>query len=309
MKREIGSEFWDIPVCDRENELFPASVKWFLSGRIALKYIILDAGIRSVSMPEWCCDSMIAPFLENGVTVRFYNDVPSTDADALFIMDYFGFTAQTQVPAGYRGTVIRDMTHSVFSKKYDDADYYFGSLRKWAGFKTGGFAYGSWKKSLEVAECDEKYISLRTTAMREKKAYISGATDDKSYLDVFRSANERLKQVGICAGYEEDIYAARHLDIDFIKEKRRENAKVLMDRIGCMFPLKENDCPLFVPIITEDRDALQNFFIDHKIYCPAHWPRNSLKDRELSLICDQRYDKVDMERICRLIADFREGKK
>lgn len=65
--------------------------------------------------------------------------------------------------------VIRDITHSIFSKEYHDADYYFGSLRKWAGFKTGGFAYGEWKKSLDIASYDKQYVSLRTEAMKKKK--------------------------------------------------------------------------------------------------------------------------------------------
>ena len=39
---EIGSEFWEIETCDRQNRLFSSDVSWFLSGRSALKAIIAD---------------------------------------------------------------------------------------------------------------------------------------------------------------------------------------------------------------------------------------------------------------------------
>ena len=41
--REIGSEFWDIPVLLQcENDIFSKPTHWFLSGRAALEYIISD---------------------------------------------------------------------------------------------------------------------------------------------------------------------------------------------------------------------------------------------------------------------------
>ena len=75
--REIGSEFWDVPTCDDRNFLFPNGTKWFLSGRSALKAIIADIQqgdkqVNSISLPSWCCDSIIRPFLEEGIDVVFY---------------------------------------------------------------------------------------------------------------------------------------------------------------------------------------------------------------------------------------------
>lgn len=118
-----------------------------------------------------------------------------------------------------------------------------------------------------------------------------------------------MSHTGICAGHYDDIYAANYLDIDFIRDKRRSNAEVIINKIGCMFELKEQDCPLFVPIITEKLNMLRKYLIDHQVYCPVHWPRNSLGNKELSLICDQRYDIEDMEYICSLILNFREENK
>ena len=65
MAREIGSEFWNVPVIEKSNGLFPESTQWFISGRSALQAIIKELGKpRNVSLPAWCCDSVIKPFVD-----------------------------------------------------------------------------------------------------------------------------------------------------------------------------------------------------------------------------------------------------
>ncbi len=168
--REIGSEFWDVPVTEASNDLFPEGTCWYLSGRSALSAILKEAGGRTAALPSWCCDSMIKPFLNTGREVSFY--APGrirTDCDTLLIMDYFGYTGEAPDLTGYAGTVIRDVTHSLFSRTYDDADYTFGSLRKWCGVYTGGFARARDGHPLERGEEDASgYTALRAKAMEEK---------------------------------------------------------------------------------------------------------------------------------------------
>lgn len=303
-RNEIGSEFWNIPLCDKENNIFPRNTRWLLSGRTALELIVIDSDIKTVSMPRWCCDSMIVPFKKHGVEVFFYENEPESKYDAIFVMDYFGFTDQINVPDGYKGVVIRDLTHSVFSKEYNDADYYFGSLRKWAGYITGGFAWGNWKKNIQLLPCDEVYVNLRKKAMNLKASYIEGKTDSKDFLNIYMEANEYLNKCGLCEALEEDVYAAKYLDIDLIKMKRRRNAFVLNKRVECLFQIKENDCPLFVPTKVKQRDELRKFLISNNVYFPIHWHEYDLDGDELSLVCDQRYEEKDMEYICDLIDRF-----
>ena len=74
MKREIGSEFWNIPLTNKGNKIFPEHTAFFMSGRGALYSVIEDVlktrKINSVAMPSWCCDSMIIPFLKKGKSCR-----------------------------------------------------------------------------------------------------------------------------------------------------------------------------------------------------------------------------------------------
>ena len=140
MNFEIGSEFWDID-CLNENSLFPPETQWFISGRSALKAIISENNFKVVAIPDWCCDSMIKPIVDAGIKVLFYpalhnkGHIPA-EADCALVMDYFGYTGHSDVRS-FEGTVIRDITHSLLSADYNDADYYFGSLRTWSGFYTG----------------------------------------------------------------------------------------------------------------------------------------------------------------------------
>ena len=338
---EIGSEFWNIPKAG-ENGLFPQETAWFLSGRWALDFILRDILAdpmvpRRAALPSWCCHTMIQPFLHRGFSIRFYPVLPDPeggltvdlaqvmDCGVLLAMDYFGYEGKP-LPLDFHGIVIRDATHSLFTTLPADADYVFGSLRKWAGFWTGGYA---WKRKgafclTPPRETEDAYVSLRRRAMEGKRVYLEGRAEDKGYLSVFAEAEAildvRTERTGAA---ERDIAVAECLDVTLLRRKRRENAGTLLKGVShlALFPrLGEKDGPLFVPILVPDgrRDELRQFLIEQDIYCPVHWPVSSLHrlteaerrfyNGELSLVCDQRYGEADMDRILRAIgAFFRKG--
>lgn len=328
--REIGSEFWNVEVCKNKNKFFSNNVSWYLSGRSALKAIIADIkqqkNVFSVAMPSWCCDSMITPFLEEGIEVCFYpvqikdgaliQQIDIADnCDILYLMDYFGYVQDFSFE--FSGIIIRDITHSVFSKKYNDADYYFGSLRKWSGFFTGGFAIGLGENN-ETHDCNI-YLSLRQTAMQEKSEYICGKSQSKNYLSIFEKAEKLLDTCQADKAALCDIERAKFFDVDFIKKRRRENAELLLkefSNIAIFSEVKSHDCPMFVPVLLDNsrRNSLRAYLIEKKIYCPIHWPiskyhslnsdTSDIYERELSLICDQRYDANDMIRMIDVIKKF-----
>ncbi len=328
--KEIGSEFWSVPTTDRENALFPKNVQWYLSGRSALRAILRELpNCRTAALPAWCCDSMIKPFLQAGMTVRFYpacavakglRQKLAFDCDVLLVMDYFGYSGTQPDLTGCQGKVIRDVTHSLFSQTYSDADYSFGSLRKWCGVYTGGFAWARNGTKLHAGSPDGSgYAEIRKEAMSYKSRYLSGEAKEKGYLAVFEEAEELLERVGIAPAEERDVRLAQCLDTEQIRSRRQENAAILMGafRDWLIFPhLSETDCPLFVPILVPDgkRDALRRYLIKREIYCPVHWPVSDLHhvdaetkkiyENELSLICDQRYQKKDMLRIAEAVQAF-----
>lgn len=331
--QEIGSEFWNVPTCGSRNDFFPEPVQWFLSGRTALRSILKDLkGCRNAALPMWCCDSMVKPFSDAGMEVRFYPVYPGTDGrlkqeisfdcDILFVMDYFGYTSLPADFSHYRGTVIRDVTHSLFSSSYSDADYYFGSLRKWTGIWTGGYAWTKDGHDLPKGTADDcGYAALRRKAMESKKEYLDGK-GDKSYLEVFDQAEELLDEIGIVQADEQDIQRVPYLDADFMRTARRRNAEILRKAFPdwlLFLEMRETDCPMFVPVLVPGgkRDELRRHLTSNEIYCPMHWPvseyhrldsrSENLYKNELSLVCDQRYTPEDMNRIVAIIKDFMRG--
>ena len=128
-----------------------------------------------------------------------------------------------------------------------------------------------------------------------------------------------LEDIGIESAHEGDVLAARRLNVDMIREKRRSNAAKLRDAFKdiIIFPeMKDSDCPLFVPVMVPEnkRDELRRYLIEREIYCPVHWPvseYHKLNDKteeiyrnELSLVCDQRYSSADMDRMIDTIEAF-----
>ena len=326
---EIGSEFWDVPT-GGANTFFPESTQWYLAGRSALQAIIKELkDCHTVAMPSWCCDSMVKPFVDAGYDIHFYpvnlnkglaREI-DLNSDVLFLIDYFGYTTPAPDLSGYMGVVIRDVTHSIFSTAYSDSDYYFGSLRKWCGIWTGGYAWTKDGHALLMEENgDFRYTSLREKAMQLKDSYIHGrCVTDKGYLALFDQAEETLEKIGIAPAAERDVMLARQLDAAFIRTRRKANAEVLTEAFHewLIFPeMKPTDCPMFVPIVVPEgrRNALRRFLIKNDVYCPIHWPVSEyhkldekeqfLYDNELSLVCDQRYTEDDMRRMVRMIEDF-----
>ncbi len=343
MMNEIGSEFWNTePIC--------SDTKYLLSGRTALDFIIKDIlstkKIESVMLPSYCCHTMITPFEENKIKVRFYDvyfdddrglcaDIPEAEENEIFYhMTYFGFSALhgidiKKIKNAY-SVIIDDRTHSWLSSKGKaECDYYYESYRKWAGFygiakavkTTGAF-------SDQALKTNEKYVSLRKQAFDLKNQYIaSGIGDKNKFLEIFGEA-ESLLEVDYC-GYSAPDICYRQL-LTFNKKAcenaRQKNAKILIDglkninQIKLMFSeLSPDDTPLFIPvIISRGRDALRKHLIQNKIYCPTHWPlcenHSGISERtgklyktELSIPCDQRYNQDDMLRVVSVIKEFYEG--
>ena len=62
-------------------------------------------------------------------------------------------------------------------------------------------------------------------------------------------------------------------------------------------------------MLLDDRDRIRHALIAQHIYCPVHWAlpsavdpqrfahEHAVSDRILTLVCDQRYEEADMDRI------------
>ncbi len=351
---EIGSEFWPDGVKQEKqnSRADKGRTGWayLLSGRTALDYIIRDIKktrrFSAVMLPSFCCESMIAPFLHNGIKVCFYRVCdrgifyPDNRCDVVLLMDYFGYRDKRTIEiAEYEKqngkTVIYDATHRISwkSSEISWADYIFCSYRKWlyCNFAEAVKLSGDFIIPAPAAQNDN-YLYLRDTAAKIKAVYIEKNkkelfgkdADKKEFLELFSRAEGELDRD--YAGYAGDpIY----IDTDEIAALRRKNAfrlfEGLRDVCGVSFFRRMesvDDTPLFVPILVPEnkRDQLKRYLVSKSVYCPAHWPLTKLHQgigreckkiyrKELSLICDQRYSADDMDREIEIIKEFFGGGK
>lgn len=331
--------------------------KLLLAGRTAIDFVLEDISktknVRSVYMPSYCCSSMLQPFIDRGIKIVFYNVVSDDEGlvyqinynistDIFFATSYFGYqcTTMDNVIKKFLNKdiiVIEDITHRLLSEKNycSEADYLIASLRKWFPIPTGGLAVklrGMFKEQ-ELKEAPEEFLKKKTNAMIKKDQYMKDYDEgDKrykilkdQYLRQFRESNEILQ-----SEYKKyllddlSIKTLAQLNIDNIKNKRRENAtyiygNILESKVVRLLLPKINikeDCPIFVPIKVHSdiRESLKKYLVRNGIYCPVHWPmpkdftlttiQEILYQRELSLVCDQRYDYRDMNVIVDLLGEF-----
>lgn len=328
--REIGSEFWI------ERDPSPLSPVrdgiYTVSGRTAIDLIIQDITktrqVRNVFMPAWGCNSMIAPFQERGIDVRFcdvelnadndksvesvVNNKTNTDCtddtDILYVTNYFGYenTIDLNVVRQFKAKgaiILYDRTHS-FLMEEDPylalADYSFASIRKWMGVIGGAVVKG-------VHDCNlmpYPFLACKEKAMRMKKAYIEGDNniDKQAFLNLYSEFGHHLAKDYQNYKMDDLSYALYQTeDLAALRRKRRENAKYLHENLkGVRFigGLTENAVPLFVPVFfetSEQRNTVRKKLIEAQIYCPIHWPKPAQLPADLNV--NRIYD-TELSLIC-----------
>lgn len=326
---------FDIPMGD--DNLFLMSGRTCID--FILKNILHEKKITKAYLPNYCCQSMIDPFKTNNIECAFYNiiyknhrliaDIDlNVEAEVLLCVgNYFGFNDTIYDKSiltilKKKGTIIiEDCTHSIFtSKPMETSDYFFASLRKWLPIYCGAICSkknGEFILYKNLSLIDFNALHVKKKAMEEKEKYLNKKNNinKKNFLNKFSSFNNYInKNYELMLIDNDSLHKILFFDYELFKKRRMENANFLITEISKIDKtllvydkLEDGDIPLFVPIIVANRDFLKNEFIKNEIYCPSHWPKpsivssNNLYEKELSLVCDQRYSITDMKKIIKCI--------
>lgn len=270
-------------------------------------------------------------FTDTGISWEFREN---NDCDLIFLMDYFGFRNEStrSLAARQRAMgkcVVYDATHAMFCKNmdYSACDYVFGSFRKWFGVNAGFCAKNGIWNEFPVLTSNNRYTEQRNAAFDRKREFMDGESMEKDeFLRAFSQAEESLETDYL--GYGPDgasLQILEKVNVEYIRSKRRENAAFVIDEITALgktvvvTPYKtlgSCDCPLFVPLQVDGamRSQIRGELIAQRVYLPIHWPLSQLHRvdsvsgeiyaLELSFVCDQRYNKQDMERAIEVIRSF-----
>lgn len=324
MSREIGSEFHSVCLDNGQGLELPLSGTLVFSGRTGIETVLKQIpNAKKAMLPSYCCDSMIQPFRDFGIEVGYYpvnfkerlivEAIIPDDTDIFLWCNYFGFSVPMPDLSGFNGIIIEDITHSLLSvdSYHIQSHYIVASLRKWEPIYCGGYcaALNNTLDHKPTISPPEEFLNLKSSAMKLKADYLSNLNGEMKsrYLSMFGESNQWVTDN--YSGLSIDRWSKEYLsNVDVAEQKkiRINNAKTLYeglkDSVEFLFPEEDMNCPLFVPILLNNRDEVRRVLTANQIYCPVHWPKpedceSNLYANELSLICDQRYSDDDMERI------------
>lgn len=305
---------------------------YFDSGRSAIRFVCGLSSKKTVLLPDYLCDSMIQPFVEENFKIDFYKiddnlepiikSIKAGENYGIFVhLGYFGNKSSDKLYDTIRvfksleTLVIEDITHSLFSKTKlsTNSDYYVCSIRKWLGVPDGGILLSNHQIQLQLNFFNSELLEYYNKGSKLKKNKDTIKTFNESYLEHFAKAEETLNQSNV-------IYSISSLSKDILHRYdfkkmvsiRQENAAYLsheLNELGLKTLQFDFDLftPLFIPIFfanSIERDYYKSHLIKSGIYTPIHWRKpihkdinNELYDLELSIPCDQRYTLEDMKKI------------
>ena len=133
MRDEIGSEFWG-RTCEKAGlpvwQNYKGDKRFYMSGRTALYGVIEDIienrKCTTAYLPEYCCHTMIVPFLMHGIQVEFYPVVADGGLTSIIDKGYQCDIVLTTDFFGYQGNAcilpdavhIHDVTHSLCQNQH-----------------------------------------------------------------------------------------------------------------------------------------------------------------------------------------------
>lgn len=320
IKKAIGGYF---EMADYEDGLFPHPDGVLLNtGRNALEYILRSIGeVKGVYLPYYTCEVVLEPLKKLHIPWMYYHinarfeiadEIHLKEGEYIIANNYYGIKdAYIQSLADQFGDqLIVDCAQAFFARPIKGIKAFY-SPRKYVGVADGGIAYLSEATdnctSILETECTEGHDShLLKRKLFGAEAGFADFQKNERKLD-----NQPIRLMSSITKRE-----LEHIDYDQVVTQRRDNFKYLQDELGDLnvFDLPELDtfmCPMVYPSMINSDQRLRKMLIDNKIYVAQYWPNvhplssfefeYELTSRLIPIPCDQRYGKIEMERIIKII--------
>lgn len=329
------------------SKILPEGKKLFVtSGREAMYQIIKSLSLskdETILIPSYLDWAILDPFIRTSTKSRFYKIKENLEIDlediqqkiddktkAILLIHYFGFPQPlTDIKkVKEKLLVIEDTTHSFLSLHENKpsgsfGDVSFASFRKMLPIPDSAMiCYNN--KNISIPHLSNQDIwHLNYREKRELGLYYRGnfiRTGNKFQKKLsqiyFESAEELLQKIytNPCKMSEKSKGLLERLRIEEIINQRRKNFIYLLgEDFGEITPFYKNlpdgVCPLGFPVLSKNRNELEQHLIKNKIYPPVHWrlPDCINKDdyeiswdisnKILTIPIDQRYNQSHMDYI------------
>lgn len=336
---EFGSDFHYIKdFCTKDSaktihKAFETETYFVADGRVCLLALIKQYSWKRIWMPEYFCYEVIQSIKNYGIEVALYKDYPYNDdnktvstlsykeGDVLLRMNYFGmrkFRDESQIPV----PVIEDHTHNIFSNwaKMSNADWCIASLRKIFPIPAAGILWSPKENKLTTTLiCDEKNEAMairRWKAMEMKTKYLNKENINKDdFRHLFLTTEDELAEINAIATIDKKSaeylnnfnykkwFEAKQRNIEHLKRIVHTNSLTAESKNETLFSL------IILATDKEHRDKIRQKLIELQVYTAVLWnvPKQAseeVKDfstRMISIHCDGRYDRADIEELAKRI--------
>lgn len=285
--------------------------------RNALAYLIRAKKIRKIIIPKFLCDSVMKACKREGAEIRYYAigldllpcGVELGDGEWLYLVNYYG-QLDNSVIKSYKekyDRVIVDNVQAYFQPPVDGVDTIY-TCRKFFGVADGAFLYTDVCLDGEL-ERDESHKRMSFLLGRFER------TASEFYSEYVKN-NDMLEDEDVKFMSRLTDNLLRGIDYDTVKKVRRENFALLHERLAPINGLELNipDGAFMYPLYVKDGARARAELQKIKIYIPTLWPdvydicgedelEYDMAKNILSLPCDQRYGKEDMEYIVQKIKE------
>lgn len=285
-----------------------------------------------VWIPSYLC-SVVIRSVERVAAVKFYEvnydlAFPSLEwldtvqpNDLVVLVDYFGFPCDRLCIKGAKeqgAWVLEDACQALLSKDVGRfSDFVVYSPVKFMGVPDGGILSCNREVGCDTVRLENPpvawWLKAFSASVLRREFDVHGGT--RRWFQLFRDT-EAEAPVGLYAMSElSRILLQNSVDYSTISRKRAENYEMLASELRelAVFPfLSQGVVPLGFPIRVKNRDRLRQALFDHEIYPPIHWLIEGVVPQEfgdshrlaseiMTLPCDQRYGRDDMERMLEVV--------
>ncbi len=331
----IGGEFPIDPELiksKRVNGVYPT----YSLGRTCLFSILigLTNEINVLLCPDYICSSVTEVPDRLGLTVGHYHIESDYLPNTGSVEECVGGSAENKaiLLVSYFGMVCLDDTIVYLRDKYPALKIIIDDVQNYFGFGDHAYydycfsSYRKWFSVPDGADIKQRDVSAKLPVYDEEAGYIqykvagnvlknhSDILDESIALELLAKGESLMDESYLykCSGIGSELI--NRLNLHEVADIRKKNAAFLhthLEKMGVDHLYSSERIPLFIPISIPRRDQVRKHLFKEKIFSPVHWPlvepklqgNNTLYSTELSLICDQRYDEEDMERILKVLAD------
>jgi dTDP-4-amino-4,6-dideoxygalactose transaminase len=290
---------------------------------------------RQIWCPSYLCHTMLDAVKGSAAEVRFYEvnydlAIPSfgwlhhvQEGDLVILIDYFGFACDSScvIRAKERGAwVLEDASQALLSGDVGRfSDFFVFSPRKFLGIPDGGILCINREATFQGPDLEtppaEWWLRAFYASVLRREFDVHGG--ERAWFEIFQK-NEAESPIGSYAmSALSRMLLLNNFEYSTIAQRRVENYRFLASALGdsALFRnLAPGVVPLGFPIRVTHRDPVRQALFDCGIYPPVHWPIQGIVPENfrdshrlaadiMTLPCDQRYTRSDMERMAQRVRE------